>query len=212
MKHPAVLLLTLCLVGLAKGQPADTCFTASLVPDSVFRLMQGRSYPQGCPIARSELRLLRLSYRDEQGRTQQGEMVCNVQIAKDLIDIFRQLWLADYRLGRMRLIDHYEADDERSMADNNTSCFCYRTIAGSRTISKHGRGLAVDVNPLYNPYVKGTHVAPRAGRKWAFRRGERKDIPQKIDHQDLLYRLFRQHGFRWGGDWRYSKDYQHFER
>jgi len=39
-----------------------------------------------------------------------------------------------------------------------------------------------------------------------------KDFSHKIDHDDLCYKLFTEHGFEWGGDWTHSKDYQHFEK
>ena len=114
----------------------------------------------------------------------------------------------------MRLIDDYGADDARSMAANNTSCFCYRRVAGSTALSKHSRGMAVDVNPLYNPcvYVRSGRVLPPEGRAYAHGRDRRKDIPGKIDATDLCYRLFVSRGFRWGGAWRILKDYHHFEK
>ena len=190
---------------------ADTTFICSYVPDEVFLRMQGKSYKADCPVPREELRYLRLSYCDAKGQTQTGELLCNRVIADALVDIFRQLWKAGYRIERMQLIDDYDADDQRSMEANNTSGFNYRTISGTNEISKHGRGLAVDINPLYNPYIRGQHVEPKGGRKWAFGRNSRKDIPYKIDHNDLCYRLFLKYGFRWGGDWKSRKDYQHFE-
>ena len=167
---------------------------------------------QSKPIPHTELSLLSLSYCDREGKNQQGEMVCNQMIANDLIDIFRQLWKAGYRIERMELVDKYDGDDERSMSANNTSCYNNRTIAGTQTLSKHARGMAIDVNPLYNPCVKNGKVSPRDGKKWAYNRNQRNDIPYKIDHNDLCYKLFREHGFRWGGDWRTCKDYQHFEK
>jgi len=194
------------------AQRLDTCFQSHLIPDSIFHRMQGRSYKADCTVPRSELRYLQLSYVDAEGQTQQGEMVCNRLIANDLLDIFRQLWKAGYRIERMQLIDDYDADDQRSMEANNTSCFNFRNISGTSTISKHGRGMAIDVNPLYNPYVRNGRVEPTSGRKWAFNRERRKDIPYKIDSSDLCYKLFRKHGFQWGGNWRNSKDYQHFEK
>ena len=195
-----------------RAEVPDTVFASLPIPDSIFQRMQGRSYKADCTVPREELRYLQLSYRDGEGRTQQGEMVCNRAIAQDLVSIFRELWKAKYRIERMQLIDDYEADDERSMEANNTSCFNFRTIAGTTIISKHGKGMAIDVNPLYNPYVRGSYVSPEGGRPWAYRRSRRKDIPYKIDRQDLCYRLFLQHGFRWGGAWPKYQDYQHFEK
>lgn len=194
--------LALCLSSFVMGDETDTCFTSSPIP----------SHISTSPVPTSELRYLRLSYRDAEGATQTGEMICSKTIADDLTDIFRELWKSGYRIERMRLMQDYEGDDERSMEDNNTSCFNYRTIAGTQRLSMHARGLAVDVNPLYNPYVKNGKVSPKRAGKWAWNRSRRKDIPYKIDHEDLCYKLFRKHGFQWGGDWRSCKDYQHFEK
>lgn len=143
-----------------------------------------------------------------------GEMICHKDIANDLIEIFRKLYDAHYPIERMQLIDDYDADDVTSMNHNNTSCFNYRAVAGSKKLSKHSMGKAVDINPLYNPYVKKrangkTIVNPEKGRQYANRS---KQFKYKIDRNDLAYRLFTQHGFTWGGGWRSLKDYQHFEK
>lgn len=189
-------------------------FTSVEIPDSIWHRMQGRSYPQGCEVPRSDLRYLELSYVDFEGHEHLGQMVCNRHVADDLLYIFRRLYEARYPIASMRLIDDYGADDARSMAANNTSCFCYRRVAGSTALSKHSRGMAVDVNPLYNPcvYVRSGRVLPPEGRAYAHGRDRRKDIPGKIDATDLSYRLFSSRGFRWGGAWRTLKDYQHFEK
>ncbi len=208
--------LLMALLMPALGHAQDTCFTASPVPEAVANRMKGKSYPSGCPVPLSDLRYLSLSYRDAQGETRQGEMVCNKAIAGDLVDIFRQLWQAGYRIERMSLVDDYGADDQLSMRANNTSCFNFRYVSGTRTVSKHGKGMAVDINPLYNPYVytRGgeTKVEPKEGEPYARNREGRTDIPYMIGHSDLCYRLFKAHGFRWGGDWTHNKDHQHFER
>ena len=113
----------------------------------------------------------------------------------------------------MRLIDEYDADDERSMTDNNSSCFNYRTISHTNKISKHGLGIAVDINTLYNPYTKVVDgeriIEPAAGAPYLDRDA---DFPYKIERGDLCYNLFISHGFEWGGDWTDRKDYQHFEK
>ena len=206
--------IILCIVVLQSLVLSAQVFIAREIPDSIWARMQGRSYPQECRIARSELRYLELSFVDFDGREHVGQMVCNKQIANDLLYVFRQLYEARYPIASMRLIDDYEADDSRSMASNNTSCFCYRRVAGSKSLSKHSRGMAVDINPLYNPclYVKSGRVLPPEGNKYAHNRDKRKDIPSKIDATDLCYRLFVSRGFRWGGTWRTIKDYQHFEK
>lgn len=189
-------------------------FTSAEVSDSIWNRMQGHSYPEGCTIARNQLRYLRLSYCDFEGNEHIGQMVCNQLISDDLLYIFRKLYEARYPIASIRLIDDYDANDSLSMAANNTSSFCYRMVHGSQKLSKHSRGMAVDVNPLYNPcvYVRSGKVLPTEGKPYAYQRTTRKDIPGKIDTTDLCYRLFTQRGFRWGGTWRSLKDYQHFEK
>ena len=189
-------------------------FSAQPIPDSVFHRMQGRSWPEGCTIRRADLRYLRLTHVDAESKEHVGEMVCNKAIANDLIEIFKELYRQKYPIQRIRLIDDYEAVDERSMRNNNSSCFCYRKVSGTTKLSKHAMGMAVDINTLYNPYVRTGKdgrriVEPATATKYVDRR---KTFPYKIVKGDLLYRLFVQHGFKWGGSWRTMKDWQHFEK
>ncbi len=192
----------------------ERCFIAEAIGDSIFECMHGRSYREGCPVSRDSLRYLRLLHRDATGAIRIGELVCHVAISEDLLQIFKALYEAAYPIERMRLIDLYEGDDERSMAANNTSGFNFRRVVGSRKLSSHSLGLAIDVNPLYNPYVRQRSdgsftISPQAGKPYADRSAT---FPYKIERDDLCYRLFRQHGFQWGGGWRRVKDYQHFEK
>ena len=120
--------------------------------------MQGKSMPDNTTINFDELRFLTVFYYDYSGNIRKGELVCNKAIAKDLLFIFRALFSRAYPINSIRLVDDFGADDEASMQANNTSCFNYRTVAGSKTLSKHAFGLAVDINPLENPYVKGSFI------------------------------------------------------
>ena len=209
MRRSLLFLFCLSVIGMEAQ-----VFSVQPIPDSVFLRMQGRSWPEGCTVRRAELRYLRLSHVDAEKKEHVGEMVCNKAIANDLLEIFRELYRQKYPIQRIRLMDDYEADDERAMRDNNTSSFCYRKISGSTKLSKHAIGMAVDINTLYNPYVRTGKdgrriVEPATAVKYVDRR---KSFPYKIVKGDLLYRLFLQHGFKWGGSWRTVKDWQHFEK
>ena len=187
----------------------EPVFTAGPIPTDVEARMRGVSYPEGAQIKLSDLRYLRLSYVDFDGNDQIGELVCNKAIADDLVAIFRDLYEARYPIRSIRLIDDFGGDDEASMAADNTSCFNYRTKTGMRALSKHALGLAIDINPFENPYVRNSRVRPAGAGAFADRS---KGFPHKIDKSDLCYRLFRAHGFAWGGAWRSVQDYQHFEK
>lgn len=192
---------------------AEPYFEILPVDDARFARMQGKSFKADCPLSRDELRVLRVLHYDFDEHVRIGELVCHRTIADELLAIFRTLYDARYPIARMVPIDAYDADDERSMEANNSSSFNFRFIAGTRRISKHGQGLAVDINPLFNPCVRKrgetTVVEPAAGAPYADRTH---DFPGKIDRDDLCCQLFIAHGFTWGGDWQSLKDYQHFEK
>lgn len=191
------------------GAAEDRWFSSEKIPADVLARMKGKSLPSDSLKLADDLRYLRILYCNLEGRNVVGEVVCNKAVSADLLDIFRELYRQRYPLGSVRLVDDFDADDEKSMTANNTSCFNYRVVDGSRTLSKHALGMAVDINPLYNPYVKGQKVQPEAGKPYVDRDAE---FLYKITSQDLCCRLFKKHGWRWGGDWRTCKDYQHFDR
>lgn len=185
--------------------------------DTVKERITGISYPEtGCTVPYEDLNYVGLLYIDFDGQEQTGELICNKAVAQDMVEIFYELYRNDYRLERVRLIDEYAGDDTASMADNNTSCFNYRVVDGTTNLSKHAYGLAIDVNPYYNPYVVfgrnsdgSDYISPPGSEIYADRS---QSFPYKIDENDLCYRLFTEHGFTWGGNWNSTKDYQHFQK
>lgn len=181
--------------------------------DDMKKRITGLSYKEDCPIPYEDLRYVNVLYVNFKGNTSTGQIICNKAIAQDLVEIFYELFQAGYQIEQIRLIDEYNADDTLSMQDNNTSCFNYRTIAGTNKISMHGQGLAIDINPFFNPYITykngALQVSPVGAESYADRS---QPFAYKIDENDLCYKLFTEHGFQWGGNWNHSKDYQHFEK
>lgn len=184
-------------------------FISQPVPLDVQARMQGCSMPDNATLSFEQLRYLTLPYHDFNGFVRKGEMVCNKAIAKDLLFIFRALFSRAYPIYSIHLVDDFDADDEASMQANNTSCFNYRTVAGTNTLSRHAYGMAVDVNPLQNPCVRGNIIQPATATAFVDRK---KDFPHKIDEKDFCKEVFISFGFQWGGNWRSVKDYQHFEK
>ncbi len=167
-------------------------------------------------IAYDDLCYMNVLYYDFNGEVQTGELICNQKLAQDFVEIFYELYLNEYQIAKIRLVDEYNGDDTASMLDNNTSCFNYRVVDGSSSLSKHALGCAIDINPFYNPYVVfnkdgsgETYISPAGSEIYADRS---KDFPYKIDENDLCYKLFKEHGFTWGGNWNSCKDYQHFQK
>ncbi len=191
----------------------DNDFEILKIDAEIFSRIDGKSYKKNCTVPLESLRYLRVLHKDLSGNTLTGELICNEKIAADLIDIFQKLYAASYPIEKITLIDEYGADDELSMRANNSSCFNFRFISYTTTVSMHGLGMAVDINPLYNPYIKTVNgrlsIEPATGAEYVDRE---KIFPYKIEPDDICVKLFKSHGFLWGGDWQGKKDYQHFYR
>lgn len=191
----------------------DKCFYYEEITDAIKTRIVGKSYGEGCIVPFETLRYIRVLYYGFDDETHIGEMIVNKGIADDIIDIFKELYEAKYPIEKMVLVDEYNADDNASMAANNSSSFNYRVVPGSTHLSNHALGLAIDINPLYNPYVQynatETIILPEEGIPYADRT---LDCPYYIDEDDLCYKAFTDRGFTWGGIWKRDPDYQHFEK
>ena len=193
-----------------KKPVTDSCFVVEPISDQLWEQIKAESKGQ---INRNDLRLVKVLHWDIDNKTHSGEMISNKIIANTLCDIFKKLYEARYPIQSIKPASAYSNDDEAQMQANNTSCYCYRPVKGTRTLSKHALGLAIDLNPLYNPYyrIRGNNIVdlqPSTATKYVDRSAE---FNYKIDHNDLAYKLFTSHGFSWGGDWKSCKDFQHFE-
>ena len=170
--------------------------------------MRGASWREHarCP-AFGALALVRVTHVGMDGAPHEGELVVAAAIAEDVVRAFERIFAARFPIERMVRIDAYGADDDRSMADNNTSGFCFRTIAGTESLSLHAFGTAIDINPLQNPYIKGERIAPPAASAFL----DRGDVrPGMIVRPGPVTDAFDAIGWEWGGDWTRAKDYQHF--
>jgi len=204
---------TIFLKKQLEGIGVEHLFYKEEISGALFARILGKSFKEDCTIPRDTLVYLRVMHMGFDGEDHVGELIVSNGVAADILEIFQELYKAEYPIEKMILIDEYGADDEASMADNNSSAFNYRTISHSTKISSHSYGKAIDINPLYNPYVKTVNgqltCQPANAETYMDRE---KEFSYKITADDLCCRLFKEHGFTWGGDWEKSKDYQHFEK
>ena len=129
-------------------------FSIESIPKDTASSMRAKNiWNEACPVTLEKLRLLKLTHYDFAGNLCAGEMIVHEKIAEITISIFKELLTLKFPIEKIRLIDHYDGNDELSMADNNSSCFNYRMIAGSEIVSMHACGLAIDINPVQNPYI-----------------------------------------------------------
>jgi hypothetical protein len=189
------------------------CFYYEEITEDIKNRITGISYGEDCTVPLEDLRYVRVLYYGFDEQTHIGELIVNTAIAGDIVDIFLELYEIRYPIGQMVLVDDYNADDNSSMAANNSSSFNYRTVPGSTYLSKHALGLAIDINPLYNPYVlysdSETIVLPIEGKEYEDRSLE---CSYFIKENDPCYEAFTKRGFTWGGFWKTSPDYQHFQK
>jgi hypothetical protein len=153
------------------------------------------------------LQSVKVAYINLDGETQMGELIVHHELAEEVVDIFRDIYECRFPIEKMIPINLYDCNDDKSMEDNNTSAFNYRTVSGSRKLSDHSFGRAIDINPLLNPYIRRSKVQPENGRKYTDRENH---VEGMIQRNDCVVQEFKTRGWQWGGDWKYSKDYQHF--
>ncbi|GHU56832.1 hypothetical protein AGMMS49975_20930 [Clostridia bacterium] len=192
--------------------PDDFAATSyiSVIPEDVKSNMLGKTIKEDSVVLLDDLRYLKIAYWGYDDEEHVGELIVNKLVADEVLEIFAELYDARYPIEKMCLPDEYGGNDEESMQDNNTSAFNDRPIS-KKSLSYHQFGLAIDVNPLYNPYynAKSKLVQPKAGKPYLDRTAE---VAQYIRKDDICYNAFLSRGWSWGGDWTNPKDYQHFEK
>jgi hypothetical protein len=209
-EHPSLALL--CGVALAAPTTQAQPFHGVAGPlDAATRAVMtapGGSWRPNCPVALEDLWLLQVDHRGFDGAVHQGRLVVHRRHARALVTVFQALFQAHFPIERMELVDTYDADDHRSMAANNTSGFNCREVAGRPGVwSQHAYGLALDLNPVQNPYIARGVVSPPAAAAFTDRS---RPAPGLITAEGVVVQAFARVGWRWGGFWQHSKDYQHF--
>lgn len=154
---------------------------------------------------RNSLTLINVEYYSFDNKLHTGQILINKKHSKDILSIFKQIKELHFPIKSVIPITRFNWDDEASMDSNNTSAFNYRYVEGTKRLSAHALGNAIDINPLQNPMVKRGNVYP-AGAEY------KPSVKGTLSCSSFLVKAFRRHGWQWGGDWGSSKDYQHFEK
>jgi hypothetical protein len=166
------------------------------------------SWREECPLHFDELSLLTMTYWNFDGEVATGEMVVNTAVVDDVVTVFSDIFDLEFPIERMELVDNYGGDDKAAMRANVTSSFNCRYVDGTERWSNHAFGLAVDINPLINPWAREGNVLPLEGEPYT---GREQPIPGMVNLGDEIVTVFEQVGWTWGGVWQ-SPDYMHFSR
>ena len=162
------------------------------------------SYRAGCPVPPAQLRTVHVSYWGFDGKPRLGAVVVARRQAANIVSVFRRLWAERFPIKRLEPVSAFRGSDDASMAADNTSAFNCRLVGGTTRWSLHAYGEAIDVNPVENPYVRGSYVSPSAGRAFVDRSRYRKGMAVR---GGVLVRAFAAVGWKWGASF---GDYQHF--
>ena len=212
MKKSILIFLIFSNFVLAKDMTINGASRFKVLPISAALTdkMKGVTYQSDCPVPLSQLRLLKLQYWGFDDRPHQGQLIVHYKLALEVVGLFSALYKVHYPIERMQLMHQFKGNDELAMSLNNTSAFNCRAITGhQKKFSKHAYGVALDINPKINPYIKGKVVLPKNSQPFVDRSKPHKGIATS---NSFIVKLFKRHGWQWGGDWQSLKDYQHFER
>ncbi|QWF83049.1 hypothetical protein HUW46_06488 [Amycolatopsis sp. CA-230715] len=186
--------------------PADGKYaaTTSAVPASV---LARSTWQSACPVAAADLAYLTMSFWGFDGKPHTGEMIVNASVADSVTKVFGQLYAHKFPFEEMRVTSAAELDAAPTGDGNNTSAFVCRPTRGQKNWSAHAYGLAIDLDPFCNPYLKGDIVVPELASAYKDRTAVR---PGMILPGDATVRAFTAIGWTWGGSWTSPKDIMHF--
>ncbi|MGI9157928.1 MAG: M15 family metallopeptidase [Marmoricola sp.] len=180
---------------------------ASRVKAAPASVIARSTWKRGCPVAPSDLAWVRLTFWGFDQRRHTGELLVNQAVSGQLVTVFRKLYDAHYPIEEMRITRRAELDAPPTGDGNNTGAFNCRPVVGQTVFSQHAYGLAIDVDPFQNPYLKRDLVLPELASSYRDRGWTR---PGMILPGGLVVRAFASIGWEWGGDWHSLKDLQHF--
>ncbi len=179
-------------------------YTIEPIPGEV---LDRSSWVEGCPVMVDELRYLTVTHHGFDGDLHTGEIIVNAEWAEEVAEVFGKLFEARFPIEQMRVTTLEEVDDHPTGDFNETGSFVCRPAVGSENWSYHAYGLAIDVNPFHNPYVRDDLVIPELASAYVDRDNER---PGMIYAGDVVTDAFADIGWAWGGNWNTLKDYMHF--
>lgn len=181
------------------------------------RMTKGKSWKKSCPVGLENLRYIKIKHWNFKGNTSMGELIVHKKVAQSIVHIFEALYKIKYPIKQMRLVSDFQANDWQSIeADNTSALNCRTTTGNTKKWSKHAYGKALDINPIENPYVsRRGYISHKASLEYKKRKHKSsRGVADKamILSSDLVVKIFKKHGWSWGGDWKTIKDYQHFYR
>lgn len=166
--------------------------------------LEGCNAPQEL---KDQLSLYSVMYISTDGKLHQGQILSNKEIEQDVKEMFEIMRNEGFVIEKVIPIVKYDWSDDKSMADNNTYSFCYRDMS----YSFHALGMAIDINPYFNPQ--------RWKGEW---RKVRRDKPEGAVYdttkngtfiaESKIVNEWKNRGFSWGHYMSRKSDDHHFQK
>ncbi|MCF7792075.1 MAG: M15 family metallopeptidase [Victivallales bacterium] len=181
------------------------------LPESIRKKITGKSWKEGCPVSMDQLSYLKVKYWGFDNKPHIGELIVNKAIAEDTVKVFKELFEVKYPIQSMKLPSYYVDHPDDPTRKNNTSAFYFRKDTQSpNKNSIHSYGIAIDLNPFYNPaIVAHGKVEPEGAEKYLNRKLKHKGM---IHEGDDVFMIMTKHGWAWGQYFKQGVDPMHFEK
>ena len=191
--------------------PKNDRFKATIrpVPPAV---VERSTWRPRCPVTVDELAYLTMTFWGFDRETHTGEMIVHASVAEEIVGVFKALHKERFAIEEMRVVTLEEQREWQSKptGDTNvTSSFECRPATLGASWSEHAYGLAIDINPFHNPYLRGDIVGPELAGAYTDRTWRR---PGMVLEGDVATRAFDAIGWGWGGRWSSLKDWMHFSQ
>lgn len=187
------------------------------LPDGLAAEMRGTTWKPGCPVPLEDLRILHFNYWGFDHSLDRGPLVVNASVAEDVLWVFKQMYEAEFPIKKVALATEFKParfELHRRITSHRsvTASFNCRPVVTATgpgdDFSQHAYGLAIDLNPVQNPYVTvGGFVRNRAAEPYLDRG---RHLEGMVHEGDIVFRSFAAIEWEWGGNWSGDKDYMHF--
>lgn len=186
--------------------PSADSFESSVAPLTGDPLARS-TWNELCPVTVDELRYVTVSFWGFDDRPHTGELILHERVVADVVTVFETLYQARFPIEEMRIVTPADLDAPPTGDGNNTASFACREVTGGSRFSEHAYGLAIDINPFHNPYVKGELILPELATSYIERTPLR---PGMVAEGGVAVAAFDAIGWGWGGRWQSLTDYHHF--
>ncbi len=174
-------------------------------------IKEKKIWTDACPVPLQNMVVVKVRYLGFDGIENEGEIMVFDALEDSVKKIFSDLLKMKFPIEQIKLINEFNGDDNLSMEVNNSSGFNCRYIEGTKKYSLHSYGMAIDINPVQNPFILYKNgkkvILPESGKSYL----DRSKLTKGMITPEVVS-IFKKNNFEiWGGEWKDIKDWHHFQ-